>query len=51
MVGPESAGSDASDGTMKSWMVLDLPGLKITHEPEDAGLLPEAGPRPLTHTQ
>ena len=26
----------STDGTRKSWMVLDLPGLEITHEPEDA---------------
>jgi len=28
----------STDGTRKSWMVLDLPGLAITHEPEDAGM-------------
>ena len=26
----------STDGTRKSWMVLDLPSLAITHEPEDA---------------
>jgi len=28
----------STDGTRKSWMVLDLPGLEITHEPGDAGM-------------
>jgi len=26
----------SDDGTPKSWLVLDLPGLEITHEPDDA---------------
>ena len=28
----------STDGTRKSWLVLDLPGLEITHEAESAGL-------------
>ena len=26
----------STDGTLKSWIVLDLPGLEITHAPADA---------------